>query len=123
MVGSELVDDHVTAFGVAVATGAWEAFAERFADDAEMVFVGVPAGPFVGREAIAAAYAADPPAEPLTLAGPVVTDADESVAAFRWVDSGGTGTMRLRFDDEGLVKRLVVAFDERSTGPEPPPAR
>ena len=114
MVGSELVEGHVTAFAEAVATGAWEAFAERFADDAEMVFVGVPAGPFVGREAIAAAYVADPPAEPLTLTGPVVTDADEAVAAFRWIDSGGTGTMRLRFDATGLVKRLVVGFD--STG-------
>ncbi len=30
---------------------------------------------------------------------------------FRWAESGGTGTMRLRFDETGLVGRLVVAFD------------
>ena len=60
MVDGEQVERHVAAFGDAVAAGGWEAFSQRFAEDAEMVFVGVPAGPFVGRAAIAAAYAADP---------------------------------------------------------------
>jgi hypothetical protein len=112
MVGSPEVEVHVAAFADAVSTGDWQAFARRFADDAEMVFVGVPAGPFVGRAAIAAAYAADPPGEALALTGPVGVEGDEAVAPFRWVDSGGTGTMRLRFDDAGLVARLQVAFDE-----------
>lgn len=105
------VERHVEAFAAAVATGGWAGFAERFADDAEMVFVGVPAGPFRGRGAILAAYAADPPSEPLALGGPVAADGEDVVAPFRWVDSGGTGTMRLRWDDQGLVTRLVVAFD------------
>ncbi len=78
-----------------------------------MSFVGVPAGPFSGRTAIAAAYAADPPAEPLTLCAPVLGEGDDAVASFRWADSGGTGTMRLRFDATGLVSRLVVVFDQR----------
>ena len=101
---------HVAAFGDAVATGGWAGFAARFAEDAELVFVGVPAGPFVGRRAIAAAYESDPPDEALVLAGPVTTDGEEVVAPFRWVGSGGTGTMRLRFDRAGLVSRLVVSF-------------
>ena len=112
MVDAERVARHVDAFAAAVASGDWEGFAQRFAEDAEMVFVGVPAGPFVGRAAIAAAYAADPPDEPMALTGPVVTDSDGAVAPFRWVASGGTGTMRLRFDVAGLVERLVVAFDD-----------
>ena len=110
MVVSQQVEQHVAAFGDAVATGRWVRFAERFAVDAEMAFEGVPAGPFRGRAAIAAAYVEDPPAEPLVLTGPVTVDGDDAVAPFRWVDSGGTGTMRLRFDPAGLVTRLVVTF-------------
>jgi hypothetical protein len=114
MADSEQVERHVAAFADAVVTGDWRAFCRRFADDAEMELVGVPAGPFVGRPAIAAAYDADPPGEPLRLIGPVGHDGDEAVARFRWVESGGTGTMRLRFDAAGLVARLVVAFDDGS---------
>lgn len=111
MLVTERVVRHVTAFDDTVATGRWAAFADRFAEDAEMVFVGVPAGPFSGRAAIAAAYEADPPTEALELTGPVATEGGEAVVPFRWVASGGTGTMRLRFDPVGLVERLVVAFD------------
>ena len=112
MADREQVERHVAAFAEAVGTGDWQAFSRRFAPDAEMFFVGVPAGPFVGSSAIAAAYVADPPREPLELTGQVVVDGDEAVAPFRWVESGGTGTMRLRFDAAGLVARLVVAFDD-----------
>ena len=112
MLVTELVEAHVAAFAEAVGSSRWTGFAERFADDAEMDFVGVPAGPFSGRAAIAAAYAADPPSEALELTGPVTTEGDDAVAPFRWVDSGGTGTMRLRFGGTGLVERLVVAFDQ-----------
>lgn len=111
MLVTEQVEAHVTAFGEAVATGRWAAFAERFAVDAEMEFVGVPVGPFSGRAAIAAAYEADPPREALEVLSPVTTDGGDAVVAFRWVDSGGTGTMRLRFGTTGAVERLVVAFD------------
>lgn len=110
MVGTEEAAGHVAAFSHAVATGGWTAFSERFAEDAEMVFEGVPAGPYAGRAAIAAAYAVDPPREPLVVTGPV-TGGEELVVPFRWLESGGTGTMRLRFDDAGLVARLVVTFD------------
>ena len=37
--------DHVIAFNHAVTTGDWDTFAARFADDATMTFVNVPAGP------------------------------------------------------------------------------
>ena len=40
-----------------------------FAPDAEMVFEGVPVGLFVGREAIAEAYALQPPSDEVRLLG------------------------------------------------------
>jgi len=111
MLVTERVERHVSAFGDAVASGRWTAFADHFAEDAEMEFVGVPVGPLRGRAAIAAAYEADPPLEALELTGPVTTESHEAIAPFRWADSGGTGTMRLRFGTTGSVERLVVEFD------------
>ncbi|TCC28491.1 nuclear transport factor 2 family protein [Kribbella sindirgiensis] len=98
-------EDHVAAFNLAVTSGAWEAFADRFAPDATMRFVGVPAGPFEGRTAIAAAYRENPPGETMTL----IEDGDER-ARFRW-SGGGTGTMELRWAPDGAVQTLTVSFD------------
>ncbi|GAA2131225.1 hypothetical protein [Nocardioides bigeumensis] len=74
----------------------------------------MPAGPFEGRASIAAAYAADPPREGIERTGPVAVDGDDRVVPYRWLLSGETGTMRLRFGSDGDVRRLVVAFDQPS---------
>ncbi len=95
--------DHVTAFNHAVTTGDWTTFAARFAEDARMTFVGVPAGPFLGRSAIAAAYAANPPTETMTLLDP-------ATGRFQWA-SGSTGTMDLVWAPDGTVQDLTVTFD------------
>ncbi|QBR92019.1 nuclear transport factor 2 family protein [Nocardioides euryhalodurans] len=106
--GRGRVAHHVAAFDEAVASGDWASFATRFAEDAVLDFVGVPAGPFVGRAAIAAAYDAQPPTDTMDLLG-VETDGDVDVARFVW-RAGGTGTMRFTWRD-GTIARLVVAFD------------
>lgn len=100
--------DHVDAFNQAVATGDWDTFAARFAADATMTFVNVPAGPFHGRTAIAAAYRENPPTEPMTLAPD--GDPDDGPARFRWA-SGGTGAMDLTWAPDGTVQTLTVSFD------------
>ena len=53
---SDRVRRHVAAFNTAVESGDWSDFATRFTEGARMTFVGVPAGPFAGRDAIAEAY-------------------------------------------------------------------
>lgn len=58
---------HVAAFNDGVRSGNWAAFANRFTPDATMRFIGVPAGPFTGREEIAAGYACQPPSDTLTV--------------------------------------------------------
>ena len=97
--------DHVDAFNHAVTTGDWDTFADRFAEDSSMSFVGVPAGPFHGRTAIAAAYRENPPAETMTL----LEDGDH-LARFQW-SGGGTGTMELAWAPDGTVQALAVSFD------------
>jgi steroid Delta-isomerase len=97
--------DHVNAFNDAVTTGDWDTFAHRFAEDATMTFVNVPAGPFHGRTAIAAAYRESPPTETMTLVGP-----EAGTVRFRWA-GGGTGTMDIGWAPNGAVQTLTVAFD------------
>ena len=76
-----------------------------------MEFVGVPAGPFHGRDSIAAAYRADPPDDTLSVEA-VTSDADRDTVRFFW-SQGTAGTMELTWRD-GLVGRLSVAFDDAS---------
>lgn len=101
------VADHVAAFNDAVRSGGFGPFGDRFADDAVMRFVGVPAGPYGGRAAIAAGYAESPPDDTLTVRS-VTTSGDTDTVAVRW-DHGGDGTMVLRWRD-GLVAELTVSF-------------
>ena len=98
---------HVAAFNDSVRSGDWAAFADRFTPDATMRFVAVPAGPFTGRAAIAAAYAAQPPSDTLTVTR-AVTAGDGDELWFAW-DHGGTGTMILSWSG-ALIAELTVTF-------------
>jgi steroid delta-isomerase len=105
---SERAARHVMAFNDSVRSGEWADFAGRFTPDATMRFIGVPAGPFAGREAIAAGYAAQPPADTLTVTrGLSSGDVDE--LWFAWDGSGATGTMTLRWSGD-LIAELTVTF-------------
>jgi steroid delta-isomerase len=105
---SERAAGHVAAFNDSVRSGEWAEFAERFAPDATMHFVGVPVGPFTGREEIAAGYASQPPSETLTVIRGVSSgDVDE--LGFAWDNTGTTGTMILRWSGD-LVAELTVTF-------------
>jgi hypothetical protein len=108
---AELLERHVAAFNEAVASGDWDAFVERFADDGELVFVGVPVGPFRGREAIADAYRAQPPDDAIAILDSAEVGG-ELVAAYAWSGEGGkAGLMILTPDGEAKLRRLVVTFD------------
>jgi steroid Delta-isomerase len=105
---SERAGRHVAAFNDSVRSGEWTAFAGRFTSDATMRFVGVPVGPFTGREAIAAAYASQPPSDTLTVTGGVSSgEVDE--LSFTWDSSGSPGTMLLRWHGD-LIADLTVTF-------------
>jgi hypothetical protein len=105
---ASLLEEHVRRFNDAVSSRDFDPLVELFADDAELRFEGVPAGPFVGRDAIAAAYREQPPDDQLD----VVSTTEEDgvvVERFAW-RRGGTGTMRVSLAG-GKIARLVVAFD------------
>ena len=104
---SQRAAEHVAAFNHSVRSGDWAAFADRFTSDATMRFVGVPAGPFNGRDAIAAGYASQPPSDTLAVSR-TVSCGDVDELWFAW-DSGGTGTMTLRWSAH-LIAELTVTF-------------
>ncbi len=108
---ADRVADHVEAFNRAVESGDWERFSERFGEDARLAFEGVPVGPFAGRDAIAAAYSAQPPTDTMSVVA-VETEGPFDTVRFRW-SAGGTGTMRMTWSG-GRVAELVVVFDTDS---------
>ncbi|HUA43139.1 MAG TPA: nuclear transport factor 2 family protein [Streptosporangiaceae bacterium] len=99
---------HIAAFNESVRSGQWADFARRFTPDATMRFVGVPVGPFTGREAIAAGYASQPPTDTLTVTS-VMSSGDVDKLSFAWDSASNTGTMILRWTGD-LVAELAVIF-------------
>jgi hypothetical protein len=108
------IADHVRRFNAAVESGDFDEFAAGFAEDAVMRFAGVPAGPFVGRAAIADAYRAQPPDDTMTVIAVSPTGPGSARVRFAW-DAGGTGTMDLTWREgaggDREVSALVVTFD------------
>jgi steroid delta-isomerase len=106
----ELLRRHVELFNDGVRSGDFEPMLEQFSPDAELVFEGVPVGPFRGRGAIAAAYRAQPPDDELDVLD-LREDGDELVAGYAWrrQPEVRAGEMRLAVCD-GVIRRLVVAF-------------
>jgi len=104
------MEAHVRAFNHGARTGDWEPMLAAFADDAELRFENVPAGPFRGIDAIRSAYLEQPPDDEIAMLG-VQDDGEHTItAAFAWL-KGGTGRLVLEHE-RGLVKTLTVVFDE-----------
>jgi steroid delta-isomerase len=98
-----MLRDHVERFNHGVRTGDWAPMLAQFADDAELVFEGVPVGPFRGKEAIAAAYRDRPPDDEIDLL-------EDGGYAWRRDAGRRAGELRLETAD-GKITRLVVTFE------------
>ena len=61
----------IAAVNEGVRTGHWTAIEGLLRDDAQMEFVGIPVGPFIGRRAIVDAYRSQPPDDLFLTLGPV----------------------------------------------------
>src|SRR5262249_14198739 len=102
---------HVARFNEGVRTGDFATMLAWFTPDAEMVFEGVPVGPFVGRDAIAAAYERQPPDDEVRLLGTPRTKGDMSAADYAWAANGVRAGRMLLTERDGLIARLVVTFE------------
>jgi steroid Delta-isomerase len=109
-----LLHDYVMVHNECVRTGDWKPLAEWFTEDAELAFEGVPVGPFEGREAIAAAYDAQPPDDEVVIFA-TEANGDEIVARYGWLKEPDkqAGKMIVTSRDE-KIQRLIVTFEDDS---------
>ena len=105
------VQAHIERFNTAVREGDFAPVTAHFADDAELVFEGVPVGPFRGRDAITAAYAEQPPDDEVRLLD-VVDDGNPTVVRYAWAADPECVAGRMIITWRGAeVERLLVTFD------------
>ena len=111
MTGRELLESHVARFNDGVRTGDWEPMLARFADDAELRFENVPAGPFHGLDEIRRAYREQPPDDELRVLEQRRADG-RIEARYAWLAEPdvAAGEMILTAEN-GSIRRLVVTFD------------
>jgi hypothetical protein len=108
---ADLLTEHVDRFNQAIRSGDFAPMLAGFSPDAEMIFEGVLVGPFVGLEAIAAAYASQPPDDEVRLLASPRLEANTLVAEYAW-RANGTRAGRMRLTPRGiLIQRLVVTFE------------
>lgn len=105
-----LLQRHMTLFNAGVGCGDFEPMLEQFTDDAELHFRGVPAGPFIGKAAISAAYRAQPPDDQILVLS--VTECDgELIAGYAWRRVGSRAGDMILSTRDGKIAKLVVTFD------------
>ena len=106
-----LLEQHVEWFNHGVRSGDFAPMLEQFTDDAELVFEGGPAGPFHGKEAIAAAYASSPPDDEVDVLSSERED-ETIVARYAWRADNGRPAGRMILTTRGeQIARLVVTFE------------
>ena len=106
-----LLERHVELFNQGVRSGDFAPMLEQFTEDAELVFEGVPAGPFHGKEAIAAAYSSSPPDDEVDVLSSEQDD-ETIVARYAWRADDGRPAGRMIFTTRGeQIARLVVTFE------------
>lgn len=108
MTRDEAAREHVKSFNTAVVDGDWSPVVASFHPEALLEFDGAPAGPYQGRDAIAAAYAADPPGDTIHIRA-ITKRGDTDLVTFAW-SRGGTGTMEIEREG-GLIRHLLVRLD------------
>jgi steroid Delta-isomerase len=111
--GIQLLREHVTRFNAGVRSGDFGPMVEAFTADAELVFEGIPVGPFRGRDAIAAAYRMQPPDDEIDVLDVEQDGEGWVVASYAWRRRPGlrAGTMVLVPKGE-RVARLVIHYGD-----------
>jgi len=107
-----LLHDYVMVHNECVRTGDWKPLAEWFTEDAVLAFEGVPVGPFNGRDAIAAAYDAQPPDDEVVIFG-TEENGDEIASRYGWSREPGKQAGRMLITPrDGKIQKLIVTFEE-----------
>lgn len=106
-----LLDDYVERFNAGVRSGEWEPMLELLVPNAELEFVGIPVGPFAGRDAIGEAYRVQPPDDELVLLDRI----DDTSAVYAWAGEPARPAGELHLEErDGSVVRIRVLYEQFS---------
>jgi steroid Delta-isomerase len=111
LLAGDLLQQHVERFNRAVTEGDFARMLHAFAQDAEMVFEGVAVGPFRGRDAIAAAYSAQPPDDTIRLLGSIAVHDEEAASDYAWSRDGNRAGRIVLTARDGAITRLLITFE------------
>ena len=106
----ELFQRHIAFFNQGVQSGDFGPMLEQFTDDSELLFEGIPVGPFRGKAAIAAAYAAQPPDDEIEV---LETHEQQGkiLAAYAWRAKPGKHAGEMIITPAGnKIARLLVRY-------------
>jgi steroid Delta-isomerase len=99
-----VLEEHVKRFNAGVRSGDFDEMVSFFAEDAELVFEGIPVGPFAGREAIGEAYAAQPPYDEIVLL--------DGAGTYAWAKEPELPAGQISLTErDGEIARLVIRYD------------
>lgn len=107
----DVLDAHVRRFNEAVRSGNFTEMVQGFTADAEMVFEGAPIGPFVSRDAIAEAYARQPPDDEVRLLGTARVDGECVESDYAWAADGRRAGRMIIAARDGAIARLIITFE------------
>jgi hypothetical protein len=116
--GLALLAGHVARFNAGVRSGDFGPMVDGFSEDAELVFEGIPVGPFRGREAIAAAYRTRPPDDEIELLDAEQDSQGRVVASYAWRRRPGVRAGALVLVPRGgRITRLVIHYGDDGLQP------
>jgi steroid Delta-isomerase len=99
-----LRSEYIARFNDGVRTGDWSPMLELLSDDVELQFVGIPIGPFRGRDAVATAYPTQPPDDEL-----VLLDGDR----YAWAKEPERPAGELHLEErDGRITRIRVLYEQ-----------
>ena len=106
-----LLDHYVEQFNAGVRSGDWAPMLDLLAPDAELVFSGIPIGPFAGRDVIVETYRAQPPDDEIVL----LDRLGELSAVYAWAKEPArpAGEMHLE-ERRGAIVRIRVLYGQFS---------
>ncbi len=109
---NDLLSRHVENFNVGVRTGDWIPMIELMTEDADLEFVGIPVGPFHGREAIAEAYRTMPPDDGLLVIEDRGDGTADGTAVYAWMNEPERPAGELYLEErDGLISRLRILYE------------
>jgi hypothetical protein len=110
---ADLLRRYVARLNYGVRTGDFTAMVAELADDAELVFEGIPVGPFLGSEAIAAAYRTQPPDDELELLSVHDDGRGAARGVYAWSERPGLAAGEVLVTARvGRIARVLVRYGD-----------